>query len=150
MFIVFKMQQYYAKAVMLHNIKSSETRFENLTISYHDYVKSLVEKNEIFYHGKMYDIKTISFKKDSVSMSVIHDKAEGKVFKRLKELFSPEKNHHKKVPDTILRLITMNYIGIDGCKFKVVLNAIPLTRIYAPNKLTTGIIDVISPPPELV
>jgi hypothetical protein len=147
LFIVFKLQQYSAKAIMFAEMSREETTFLQMTLSRSDYVKSLVEKNEIFYQGKMYDIKSKTFSGDSVIMMVIHDEKEGKIFKKVKKLLT---HGSKKTPDTLLNLLSLHYFHPFLLDSKMIFTSSTIQQPLFSEALIIRNSNVLTPPPELM
>ncbi len=125
----------------------NETIYQPMTLSRTDFEKSLVEKNEIFYQGKMYDIKSKTFSGDSVALMVIHDVEEGKIFKKVKKLLS---HGPKKTPDTLLRILAMHYLQPFFLNNSLVFTASTLKQPLFSEALIIRTRDVLSPPPKEV
>ena len=132
---------------MSYQMGKEETTFEPLTISRSNYKKCLVEKNEIFYLGKMYDIKTRIFSGDSVDMMVIQDVEEGKILKKLNKLLS---HTQEKMPDTILLLLSLNYLPLFSLNSNIVFTCSTQKQFQFSEALIMCISDVLSPPPKPV
>jgi hypothetical protein len=124
-----------------------ETVYQPMTLSCADYEKSLVEKNEIFYQGKMYDIKSKIFSGDSVAMRVIHDEKEGKIFKKVKKLLT---HGPKKTPDTLLRLLSLHYFHPFILSSKMIFTSSSIKQPLFSEALISRSTDVLSPPPKPV
>jgi hypothetical protein len=147
LFIAFKLQQYSAKAIMSMTMDRKETIYQPMTLSLTDYEKSLVEKNEIFYQGKMYDIKSKIFLGDSVDMMVIQDEKEEEIFKKVKKLLTHET---KKIPDTILHLLSLNYFQTFLLYSNIIFTSSTINQPLFSEALTFRSTDVLSPPPKPV
>jgi hypothetical protein len=147
LFIAFKLQQYTAKAIMSMTMNREETIYEPMTLSRSDYEKSLVEKNEIFYQGKMYDIKSKINSGDSIDMMVIHDEKEGKIFKKVKKLLT---HGPKKTPDTLLRLLSLHYFHPIILSSKMIFTSSAIQQPLFSEALLFRSTDVLSPPPKPV
>jgi hypothetical protein len=147
LFVVLKMQQYSAKSIMSVTMDRKETVYQPMTLSRTDYEKSLVEKNEIFYQGKMYDIKSKTFSGDSVTMMVIHDEKEGKIFKKVKELLT---HGQKKIPDTLLRMLSLHYFHPFLPDSKMIFTSSTMQQPLYSEALLFRNSNVLTPPPELI
>jgi hypothetical protein len=147
LFIAFKLQQYSAKAIMSVTMDRKETVYQPMTVSRTDYEKSLVEKNEIFYQGKMYDIKSKIFSGDSVVMRVIHDEKEGKIFKKVKKLLT---HGPKKTTDTLLRLLSLHYFHPFQSDSKMIFTSSTIQQPLFSEALIFRNSNVLTPPPELI
>jgi hypothetical protein len=145
LYIAFKLQQYTAKCIMSVTMDRKETVYQPMTLSRSDFEKSLVEKNEIFYQGKMYDIKSRTFSGDSVTMMVIHDEKEGKIFKKIKKLLT---HGSKKTPDTLLRLLSLHYFHPFLSDSKMISTSSTIQQPLFSEALLIRSTDVLSPPPK--
>jgi hypothetical protein len=150
LYIALKIQQYSAKVVMQHTISHNEAPAIHMTLSLSDYMKSLVEKNEIFYRGKMYDIKTRIFSVDSIDMMVIHDVKEGNILKKVKKLFAHNNDLQKTFPEVITYLLSLNYIRTNINNPSVVFTSIFIIKSDFSEKAIFRNSNVLTPPPEVI
>ncbi len=151
LFLLFKTQQYAAKISMQVNMIKGDTPVEHLSMSLVDYRKSITDNKELFYQGKMYDIKSLSFTNDSVNLIVIHDIKEENVLSKIKNLFASQDNTKKsKIPQTLIQLLSLDYIQ-DGifCNDFVSHFSITLKHHFSENTIT-HCHKIILPPPEIV
>jgi hypothetical protein len=147
LYIAFKLQQYAAKSIMSMTMDREETIYQPMTLSRIDYEKSLVEKNEIYYQGKMYDIKSKTFSGDSVTMMVIHDEKEGKIFKKVRKLLT---HGSTKTPDTLLRLLSLHYFHPFLLDSKMIFTSSTIQQPLFSEALIFRSTEVLSPPPKPV
>ena len=94
---------------MLEELKEDQALATRLTLSISDFQKSRVNSGEIYFKGKMYDIKSADISADKVELLVINDTKEEKIIEKNNEL-SKNTNGQNKLPGQLLRLITMVYI----------------------------------------
>ncbi len=150
LFIVLKLQQYSAKYAMQQKINTAKTNFEYLTLSQNDFQKYRIEKKELFYQSKLYDIKSIEVCNDSVKLSLIRDSEEENVFKKIKKLFATDQNHSKKLPDMLIQLLHLDYVS-HTCITVPHRIHFSITRNQGYNaSLLTPVSDILLPPPESV
>ncbi len=150
LFVVLKMQQYTAKAIMHNQIRRSGNDIQHLRLCESDYNKCIVDNKEIYYKGKRYDVVCLTKAGDSIDMSVIHDEKEGNVVKRMKDFFAKSDDGSKKTPQELIRLLTLDYLQTAHPDISIVFY--PFTTYKSP--FIEGLImrntEVFLPPPELV
>jgi hypothetical protein len=150
LFMVLKMQQYAAKAVMQSSISCEANISRHLRIYGDDYIKSIVDNKEIFYQGKLYDVISMAKGADSVDLTVIQDEKEGSIFKRIKYLFTSSEDSNKKTPQELIRLLSLDYLQTSHPYISIVFY--PYITYKTP--FVEGVIirstEVFLPPPELV
>jgi hypothetical protein len=135
---------------MQQKVDNSNSCFEQLTLSYSDYVKSIVDDNEICFQGKMYDIKSMSFKNDSVCLVAINDIEEEDILKKIKKLFAADQSQKNKIPDSIIQLLSLDYILQPGIlNHNVTSFSISVKYSYSENIIEQKS-DIILPPPKLI
>jgi hypothetical protein len=144
------MQQYAVKFAMQQELNDEETRFEHLTISRSEYIKSQVEENEICLQGKMYDIKSLSFTNDSVKLLAIHDTDEEDIIKKIKEFFATSQSQKDKIPAFLIQLHLLAYVLPSGI-IDLLVADLPVTKKHSYSEnIITRISDIFLPPPECI
>ena len=102
-----------------HQYKMSSLRlkessdFEKIRLPYATYLKCLVEDHEVRIETKMFDVKSVRHYKDSVELTLVRDHREEQLLLAIKSLLPARTDHQHKVPDYLLKLLTMNYLSVD-------------------------------------
>ena len=107
--IIYKIQQLRVRSEMLEELKEGQAVATKLTLSISDFQKSKINSSEIYFKGKMYDVKSVNISTDMVELLVINDTKEEKIIEKNNEL-SKNANGQNKLPSQLLKLITMVYI----------------------------------------
>jgi hypothetical protein len=147
MLLLFKAQEIAIQCRMAEVLESASTGFGVLTLSSDDYAKSIIDKNELMVDGKVYDIKSIRVKGNSVTAVVMEDKEEEGVLKNIFKIVN--NGSSKNLPDELFELLTISYILPDThIIFLFWESSLKLFATEA-QKLLHHAPGIVSPPPEL-
>ena len=150
LFLVLKSEQYAAQISMQHRIMNDTVSAEILTLSCRDYEKSLVDRKEIYYHGRMYDIRSMEKTGDSVRLVAVHDVKEGNILKKIKKLFPDNNTKHRQAPKHLMHLMTLNYIAFGVHPDDLILHFQILKKFSVAEHIISGNPEVLTPPPKSV
>lgn len=150
MLIIFNIEQAYVHTKMTEKLKDSKTSFEKIRITNEDYKKSRINRNEIFYKGKMYDIKSSAEDGEMIELLVIHDNEEDNILHKIKKIFTGSSQPENKISNHIHHLISLSYIS----HFPEGLHVIPsrsANLFYQANAgIVTTCLETLFPPPKQV
>lgn len=93
------------------SIENSDLQLEVLNLTLVEYASALQAPNEIKWNGKMYDVKSISKKSDSVELVLLEDKEEGKWLRSLESVFSEEDEVPLPLKKLIQHISTLVYFS---------------------------------------
>ena|GEM_PF-6896915 len=136
---------------MQERLKSTESKFEKLTLSLKEYNECRINGSEVSINGKMYDVRSFEIKGDKIEMIALNDTEEENILQRIKDLITNNtSNPAGEVPSQLTDLMDIDYVnpcnGVeitfyqkDQQKFK---------ELYQSHSSFQP--DVLSPPPRLV
>ena len=150
MMLFFLLQQRAIQFQMSDRMKNEDAQLEKIILTASEYKESLVHSDEIYFKGKMYDIKSASFAGDTVELLVINDVEEEGIVARIKSLLNNTASSNSKIPHDLSQLSSLIYLQ----SFSDQVLFVPLTGIHCLPLTTLNIlshdVDVLSPPPWLV
>ncbi len=91
-------------------IKRNEGGFVELKLSRAEYETDKTGRDEIYYNGKMYDIRSVRLGQDAVSLEVVNDTREDAVLKHLGGV-NDNDSQHSSVLDQLMKLLELAYIS---------------------------------------
>ena len=109
--IVFNIKQVIVQHQMKEKMENESSKFENLTLTTNQYKKCRINSKEIYFNGKMYDIKSIAFVGDSVKIMAIDDIEEKKIMDIIKMLSNKANDQNKNLPSQIQYITLLQYIS---------------------------------------
>lgn len=129
-------------------MENEKNEFEKLTITATLFNKSKINSREIFYEGKMYDIKSVKISGDRVELLVIDDVREKSIIEKIRILSGIPNSPNEKVPSQIIKFISLVYLSIDDNQSFL---SPCHNRFFSSNseKIYSVHITILSPPPEL-
>jgi len=137
---------------MKERMNHDETKFETMILSIDDYQRSIVDQHEIKVGGEMYDVKSVRYVQDKVELTVIHDKHEGNIIKKIKYALESNSDNPSTLPIKSIKLISLQYL-LPSEYVKLRINLFPtIVRNFHNDvySLTAISLEVISPPPQIV
>ena len=135
---------------MLEELKEGRQPAIELTLTVPDFKKSKVGSNEIYFNGKMYDIKSISFIGDSVKLKAIDDVEEKKIVDIINALSNNMNDSNRKLPLQIHYLTLLKYIS-SNYNLSITIPSSQINIFYSSVfDLESTKPDIKTPPPQLV
>ncbi len=145
--LVYKIEQCVVRIEMLAALNNKLNQSEKIILSVSDFQKSKIDSREIFFKGKMYDIRSIRRTGNTVELFVINDAREERILEKIKELENDTGRRHH-LPGKLIELLTLVYIcPATGNTFwidKQPTCFLPFCELLIFNKS-----DIHSPPPKL-
>ena len=130
-------------------LNNRETRFQKLILSLNDFQKSRINAHEMYFNGKMYDVKSFKITSDKVELLVINDTKEENILANIKKSADTGTEQNKKLSFRQFNLLNWFYIYPDsGNKFILQKQKINYPS-FAENALSV-INEISTPPPESV
>jgi hypothetical protein len=111
MLIVFKIEQIFIHGEMAEKLAGSKTVFENIRMTKSEFSKSRINSQEIFYQGKMYDIKSSRSQDGIIELLVIDDKKEANILQKIKNLLEGNQATNNELSDQLNQIISLFYIS---------------------------------------
>jgi len=149
MYFAYTIAQYHVQKKMHEALKNDATKFQTITLSLADYKKSKINSHEISIDGKMYDVKSVTFRGNKVDLACINDREEENILKDLKDFASRSSKSNSNLPNQIQQLLTLNYITPEAKEFYF----IPIVAAHIFLSSNPGIVsndtDITTPPPKL-
>ncbi len=148
-FLIFKIQQHFAQTEMLKQLNNDLARTEKIMLSFADFKKNQVDDHEIFFNGKMYDIKLVKYSGNLVELLVINDTKEEKILEKINYLITHSHHGHNNQINHLINLLSQIYI------FSVAQNEYALKTVLSRfpsfcESIRLNNLDITSPPPKLV
>ena len=109
LFLVYKAMQCLAHYEMMQTISHQKTGFTKLTISREDYRQGKVGFNEFFFHGELFDVKSVSVHGSEISLLVLPDSKEKSILKKAGAL-GDRSDHNHALPVLIAKLLMLTYV----------------------------------------
>ena len=134
---------------MLKQLNNDLTRTEKIILSFSDFKKNQVDGHEIFFNGKMYDIKLVKYSGNFVELLAVNDTKEEKILEKINYLMTHSPNGHNNQTNHLINLLSQIYIFSvteNEYLFKPVLIRFPSFC----ESITLHNLDITSPPPKLV
>lgn len=148
--LIYKTQQCYVWYEMQHTLNDSNTRFQKLELSLSDFQKSKINSDEIFFQGKMYDVKSVQVSGNIVNLLVINDKDEDSILKKIDNFLNTTQKDNSKLPYQLQQLLSLNYLSPYSVNFFFI-PSLSITTFHSLNlNLISNDSDTSSPPPESV
>ena len=150
MMLFFLLQQRAIQFQMSDRMKNEDAQLEKIILTASEYKESLVHSDEIYFKGKMYDIKSASFAGDSVELIVIHDVEEEGILASIKSLANNTGPSNNKMSHSLIQLFSLVYIPVFSDQMLLIpFTGTHLIPVMALNILSNEL-DILSPPPWLV
>ncbi len=111
LWLVYKAQQYYVRNQMEESLNNKETIFQKLSLSLNDFQKDKINDHEVSINGKMYDIKSISIKKNKVELLAVNDLKEESIIEKINRSLNDGNQQNQELPNHLFKLLTLFYIS---------------------------------------
>ena len=148
MLVIHQLHQSFVQYQVRRGMKHNEYATEVITLSNAEYHASMKHGREITVKGKLYDIKSTSFAGDSVSLEVIHDKAEEHILTKIKDFFGSHKRASGKLPFAVQKIIALKYVPPTRDLLVTILSRTVSCFSFLAPVLSSNSPDIPSPPPK--
>jgi hypothetical protein len=148
--LIYKIQQWNSHYTMSQTVRLKQSGFQRLTVSVSEFQNSKLNRNEIFFRGNMYDIKSVTLHGNSAELFVVNDINEKCILQKVKYLLQSTKNRQDQLPGQIVQLLMHSYI-FQIKETKLFLPGLPENIYPRFSKIPVSFVcKITSPPPELV
>lgn len=107
--LVYKAQQWYASEQMA-DLMEDGGAFTELELTPSEYTRAKVGQHEIYYQGRMFDVRTVAFGANRITLRVMNDAGEDAALKKIKGLTSEKKN--KDLLEQLMKLFAEAYTPV--------------------------------------
>ena len=140
-------QQYLHHISVQRSLFGRSTNLIHFTLTTGEYHQDLVDDDELLINGKMHDVRSVSINGDVVNISAIQDNEEDRIIERLKKFLTHSNN--EELPDTIVHLLTLDYILPQPALFYCSNVLISKTFITRSIPVCSRETDITLPPPRI-
>ena len=147
--VLYRIRQMSIKYTMMQELKQEEKNLEKLVLTLSDFEKCRINGHEIRYHGNMYDIKSSHITGENITLTVINDKKEAKILKKLKHLAENDHESSNRLPDKLIKFMSLTYVFPENNSETFLTFGVISFGQKSENEYSF-LADILSPPPKLV
>ena len=111
--LVYKIKQWYVYEQVHESLNNKDIFCQKMMLSLKDYRKSKINSDEIFYDGKMFDVRSVIVLDSIVELAVFRDLEEENILEEICE-YIRSKFHYKDFPDQLYQFFSMVYLFQDN------------------------------------
>jgi hypothetical protein len=147
--VIYRVELGQVHREMKKTLEDKETNFERISLNTEEFNNSGFDGQEIFYRGKMYDIRSVTLHGDKVELLAVNDTKEERILEQINHTTGQQDHNQKEMPGNIAQFIGLLY------DFPLINNfSISPTENHAfslPDNtaLLSRYLEISSPPPEL-
>ncbi len=134
---------------MFTSMHSDQLEYQKISLSISEYSKCKLNKREMNYQGKLYDIKSVEIHADQVDVLVVHDKEEEGIKERIEILFQKKGAQEKGFLTVLEKLSTLNYT-CPGSYFTLTPRMIRKYFTNSSEGILTSEKEITTPPPKVI
>ncbi|HLP13649.1 MAG TPA: hypothetical protein VK177_17080 [Flavobacteriales bacterium] len=148
--LIQKIQRANLKWKMEALLERTHTGFEKLTMPVHVYEACKVDRKEIRYHGRMYDVKSATVTGNTVELLVINDTEEERLMESMKAGARLWDEPVQGPQTIVLKFLQLHYVCADeATQLAFFTNENTITTNHEQN-LVSITSDIPTPPPRWV
>ena len=143
--------QCHVQSEMVQTIEKKETKLSTIRLTIETFNKSKINAKEIFYQGKLYDIKSVKIENNIAELLVFNDTKEEIILEHIKSLSAnTDSNQQKNYPAELVKLFTVAFVcPTNDVSFTPQESAVITFFSYC-EPLVSISEKIIFPPPKLV
>ncbi len=146
--LLLKIQQYSIRYHAKERLADKSKTLEELTLSLSAYQLAKTGAYDLAINGEMYDVKSIDFDDDCVTLVVYHDQEEENIIRKIRNFLCADKHSGQKLPVQVQQLLSMKYLQPERSIFI----SIPLPHLFTFSFIVmnrpASDPDIPSPPPK--
>ncbi len=146
--LLLKLKQYYIQYHAKERLADNTKTLEELTLTLSEYKQAKAGAHELAFNGKMYDVKSVTIDDDCVTLFVYHDRDEENVIRKIRNIWSGEKQSGQNLPVQVQQLLSMKYLPPDHTTFKFFPIKNSFTFSFIGMTMPASDPDIPSPPPK--
>jgi hypothetical protein len=146
--LLLKMQQCYIQYHAKERLADKSKTLEELTLSLSAYNHAKAGLHELVLNEEMYDVKSVTFDDDCVTLVVLHDHDEENIIRKIRNFLCGEKQSGQNLPVQVQQLLSMKYLPPDRTFFKLIPVKNSFTFSFIEMALPASVPDIPSPPPK--
>jgi hypothetical protein len=108
--VVYQVQQSALRHQMQQALKNPDTELEKLTLTLTQYCEGKRGEDELCLKGKMYDVKTVKFLNNEVTVLAASDTREDGIIADILDIVESDSETEHKFPKSLIELLTLAYI----------------------------------------
>ena len=149
--IIYKMMQCHVQSEMVQTIEKKETKLSTIRLTIETFNKSKINAKEIFYQGKLYDIKSVKIENNIAELLVFNDTKEEIILEHIKSLSAnTDSNQQKNYPAQLVQLLTVAFVCPTNDISFTLPESADITFFSYSEPLVSISDKIIFPPPKLV
>lgn len=149
LWVYFKCKQFEIQYRMFTSMHSDQLEYQKISLSISEYSKCKLNKREMNYQGKLYDIKSVEIHADQVDVLVVHDKEEEGIKERIEILFQKKGTQEKGFLTVLEKLSTLNYTCPETY-FVLKPDRVKKNFINCSEGILTSEKEITTPPPKVI